>query len=95
MTKIKVPLFRLFIIPLLISFGGVSPSFGEDTNIRILERKFFPKEVLVNRICIGGYEFVSVCTIGKLESCDQTYNHQPNPYQLSQIITEDGGGKKC
>ena len=93
MTKIKVPLFRLFIIPLLISFGSISPSFGEDSNIRVLEKKSFHRLMLVNRMCIGGYEFVVICKDNTEGQCNFFKNSSGS--SLTQIITEEGVGKKC
>ena len=65
--------------------------FGEDTNIRVLEKKEVFKTLMVNRLCIGGYEFVLLCR----ESGDQCYFFKESPSSMSQIITEEGGGKKC
>jgi hypothetical protein len=80
----------LFIVPLVL-FGLSTPSFAEDTNIRVLETKVLGKDMLVNRLCIGGYEFAVLCLDNK-ETCHMngTFN-----YQMTQMITEDGGGKKC
>ena len=81
---------RILITSFVILFGLMSPSFSENTNIRVLENKNFEHSMLVKRMCIGGYEFVVLCRDFK-ENC----NFNDYTYQLTQIITENGGGKKC
>ena len=49
------------------------------------------KNMLVNRLCIGGYEFAVLC-FGKKKTCHMSGDWN---YQMTQMITEDGGGKKC
>ena len=82
---------KTFVIILLVLFGLSTSSFAEDTNIGVLETKVLGKNMLVNRLCISGYEFAVLC-LDKKETCvmNGTFN-----YQLTQIITESGGGKKC
>lgn len=82
---------RILITSFVIIFGLMSPSFGENTNIRFLEKKQFENSVLVNRMCIGGYEFVVLCK-DYYEKCAMSKEFN---FQLTQIITEEGGGKKC
>jgi len=65
--------------------------FGDDTNIRSLEMKYFEPSMLVNRMCIGGYEFVVLCKGNAADRC----LFYKNNFQITQTITEDGGGKKC
>ena len=80
----------LFLLPFI--FFGSSIVFGEDTNIRVLEKKEIFKTVMVNRLCIGGYEFALIC---REYTEDQCYFFKESPSSMSQIITEEGGGKKC
>lgn len=72
-------------------FGLISPSFSENTNIRILEKKSLTEAMLINRLCVGGYEFVVLCK-GYKERCAMSKEFN---FQLSQTITEEGGGKRC
>ena len=82
---------RLLITSFVILFGLSSPSFSEETNIRELEWKEFGSNLLLNRMCIGGFEFVVLCKnyFGNCIVSDKTN------IQMTQIITEEGGGKKC
>ena len=81
---------KLLITSFVILFGLMSPSFSENTNIRILEKKSIKQSMLVNRMCVGGYEFVVLCKEYK-GIC--FFNDQN--FEITQIITEEGGGKKC
>ena len=85
---------RLLITSFVILFGLMSPSFSNISDVKILEKRNFPKEVLISRICVGGYEFVLVCRNSK-DRCDNPSQSRPNTYSFTQIITENGGGKKC
>lgn len=87
---------RILFTSFIILFSLSSLSFGEVSNVDILEKKFLPNEVLINRICVGGYEFILVCTYyGGLCDDNVDQNSPKYSYQLQQIITEEGGGKKC
>ena len=82
---------KLLITSFVILFGLMSPSYSENTNIRILEKKTLTHAMLINRICVGGYEFVVLCKDVK-ERCAMSKEYN---FQLTQTITEEGGGKKC
>ena len=78
----------------------MSPSFGEDTNIRILDESNLKEnskepftKLRVYRLCVGGYEFVLLCR--KLLKKDVCSGENSGSFQLTQTITEEGGGKKC
>ena len=55
-----------------------------------LENKKFEYSMLVKRMCIGEFEFVVLSRNFKKNS-----NFNDYTYQLTQIITESGGRKKC
>ena len=87
---------KLLITTFVILFGLISPSFGKTSEVEVLENMEFPSKVLISRICVGGYEFVLVCYKDlKKERCEHNTQSDPASYQLTQIITENGGGKKC
>ena len=67
-------------------------SFADDSDIRFLEKKEMEDGyMLVKRMCIGGYEFVVLCR----NSSNRCKMGTEWNYQMSQIITESGGGKRC
>lgn len=79
---------RFFITSLIILFGLMSPSFGED--VKEIKKQKWGYSGLIDQLCIGGYEFVVVCK----EYKGHCYFGDQN-FQITQIITEEGGGKKC
>ena len=83
-------MMRVLTLVLIMLFSV--PSFADDTNIRFLERKKFQQSMQVNRMCIGGYEFAIIC---KASGEDYCTSHKGFDVDVTQIITEDGGGKKC
>ena len=85
---------RLLITSFVVLLGLMSPSFSKTSEVEVLEKLTFRYNVLINRICVSGYEFVFVCNSFK-EGCEDFSNNRPNNYELTQIITENGGGKKC
>lgn len=79
---------RLLITSFVILFGLMSPSFGEE--VYEINKQKWGKRGLIDHICIGGYEFVIVCK----EYDDQCFFDERH-FTVNQIITENGGGKKC
>ena len=77
---------RLLITTFVILFGLMSPSFSKTSDIKVLETKGLLDKFLINRICVGGYEFVLVCRNFK-DRCDNPSQNRPNTYPFSQIIT--------
>lgn len=69
----------------------MSSSFGDE--VKVIERQKWgsKKWGVIEQLCIGGYEFVLVCR----EKKGQCYFGETQNFQITQIITENGGGKKC
>ena len=82
---------KLILTLLLVLSTLSSPSFGESSNIRYLEQKEYRNMMIISRMCIGGYEFVTMCkNVGG--DCSVTKN---NNFELEQIISNEGGGISC
>lgn len=83
---------RFFITSLIILFGLSSPSISSD--FKVIEKHNFGRvdDGLLQIICLRGYEFVMICEDSNKGQCDFRDN---GIHQLQQIITEEGGGKKC
>ena len=86
-------IMKSFLSILFISLFLVNAqSFADNSDIRFLEKKEIEDGYgLVKRMCIGGYEFVVLCKNSSNRCKLGTHSH----YQMSQIITESGGGKRC
>ena len=83
-------LMKLILTLLLILSTLSSPSFGEDESIRVLEDRFHHQH-LITRLCIGGYEFVTMCPLthgGCLVGSQISL-------QFQQTIGSNGGGVSC
>ena len=80
---------RLLITSLIILFNTTSLSLSKEREI--IESHKFRNGGFIEVLCLRGYEFVMVCEERKGE-CNLRTDQIPN---IQQIITEEGGGKKC
>ena len=85
-------LMKLILTLLLILSTLSSPSFGESSNIRILETEKFSAHMVVRTMCINGYEFAILCRDIGGSRCNLEENYN---FELEQIISSVGGGVSC
>jgi len=85
-------LMKLILTLLLVLSTLSSPSFGESSNIRYLEKKKVGIH-LYTRMCIGGYEYVQMCRATSGMTCRSNFENING--QLVQSIRSEGGGVSC